>query len=178
MPTSPGGSSDINNFIPMVEEYGKRCKIHLVHFGGGVSGHRGIDRDGCVEVGGDGAGDGRCRGVFQDVGDGRGGAGRFGGGLGGVGGVNRVVAAFLGIFLGGRARGLDLGLGNAAHADGGEHGQGKDMCSGITDGRAGHGVHPSGEERPPYAGPDQPPVKSGQPRLNGCVPPGPDVQAA
>ena len=37
--TSPGGSSDINNFIPLVEEYGKRCKIYLVHFGGGVSGH-------------------------------------------------------------------------------------------------------------------------------------------
>ena len=37
--TSPGGPSDINNFIPMVEEYGKRVKIHLVHFGGGVSGH-------------------------------------------------------------------------------------------------------------------------------------------
>jgi uncharacterized protein len=37
--TSPGGSSDINNFIPLVERYGKRCKIYLVHFGGGVSGH-------------------------------------------------------------------------------------------------------------------------------------------
>jgi predicted TIM-barrel fold metal-dependent hydrolase len=37
--TSPGGSSDINNFIPLVEKYGKRCKIYLVHFGGGVSGH-------------------------------------------------------------------------------------------------------------------------------------------
>lgn len=37
--TSPGGNSDINNFIPLVEEYGKRCKIYLVHFGGGVSGH-------------------------------------------------------------------------------------------------------------------------------------------
>ena len=37
--TSPGGNSDINNFIPMVEAYGKRCKIYLVHFGGGVSGH-------------------------------------------------------------------------------------------------------------------------------------------
>ncbi|HXF73992.1 MAG TPA: amidohydrolase family protein [Actinomycetota bacterium] len=37
--TSPGGSSDINNYIPMVERYGKRVKIHLVHFGGGVSGH-------------------------------------------------------------------------------------------------------------------------------------------
>ncbi len=37
--TSPGGSSDINNFIPLVERYGKRVKIYLVHFGGGVSGH-------------------------------------------------------------------------------------------------------------------------------------------
>lgn len=37
--TSPGGSSDINNFIPLVERYGKRVKMYLVHFGGGVSGH-------------------------------------------------------------------------------------------------------------------------------------------
>jgi predicted TIM-barrel fold metal-dependent hydrolase len=37
--TSPGGASDISNFIPMVETYGKRVKIYLVHFGGGVSGH-------------------------------------------------------------------------------------------------------------------------------------------
>ena len=37
--TCPGGNSDINNFIPLVEKYGKRCKIYLVHFGGGVSGH-------------------------------------------------------------------------------------------------------------------------------------------
>lgn len=37
--TSPGGNSDISNFIPMVEEFGKRVKIYLVHFGGGVSGH-------------------------------------------------------------------------------------------------------------------------------------------
>lgn len=37
--TSAGGSSDINNFIPMVEAYGKRVKVYLVHFGGGVSGH-------------------------------------------------------------------------------------------------------------------------------------------
>jgi predicted TIM-barrel fold metal-dependent hydrolase len=37
--TSPGGSSDISNFMPLVEKYGKRCKIYLVHFGGGVSGH-------------------------------------------------------------------------------------------------------------------------------------------
>ena len=37
--TSPGGRSDINNFVPLVEQYGKRVKIYLVHFGGGVSGH-------------------------------------------------------------------------------------------------------------------------------------------
>jgi predicted TIM-barrel fold metal-dependent hydrolase len=37
--TSPGGASDINNYIPLVEQYGKRVKIYLVHFGGGVSGH-------------------------------------------------------------------------------------------------------------------------------------------
>jgi len=37
--TSPGGASDINNYIPMVEQYGKRVKTYLVHFGGGVSGH-------------------------------------------------------------------------------------------------------------------------------------------
>lgn len=37
--TSPGGSSDLNNFIPMVETYAKDTKILLVHFGGGVSGH-------------------------------------------------------------------------------------------------------------------------------------------
>jgi uncharacterized protein len=37
--TSPGGSSDINNFVPMIEEFGKQTKIYLVHFGGGVSGH-------------------------------------------------------------------------------------------------------------------------------------------
>jgi predicted TIM-barrel fold metal-dependent hydrolase len=37
--TSPGGASDLNNYIPLVEQYGKRIKIYLVHFGGGVSGH-------------------------------------------------------------------------------------------------------------------------------------------
>jgi predicted TIM-barrel fold metal-dependent hydrolase len=37
--TSPGGASDISNYIPMIERYGKRVKIYLVHFGGGVSGH-------------------------------------------------------------------------------------------------------------------------------------------
>lgn len=37
--TSPGGNSDITKFIPLIERYAKRVKIHLVHFGGGVSGH-------------------------------------------------------------------------------------------------------------------------------------------
>jgi predicted TIM-barrel fold metal-dependent hydrolase len=37
--TSPGGASDISNFIPLIERYGKRVKLYLVHFGGGVSGH-------------------------------------------------------------------------------------------------------------------------------------------
>jgi predicted TIM-barrel fold metal-dependent hydrolase len=37
--TSAGGTSDINNFVPMIEEFGMRVKIHIVHFGGGVSGH-------------------------------------------------------------------------------------------------------------------------------------------
>jgi predicted TIM-barrel fold metal-dependent hydrolase len=37
--TSAGGASDINNFVPLIEEFGKRVKIHIVHFGGGVSGH-------------------------------------------------------------------------------------------------------------------------------------------
>ena len=37
--TSPGGASDISNFIPLVERYGRRVKLYLVHFGGGVSGH-------------------------------------------------------------------------------------------------------------------------------------------
>jgi len=36
--TSAGGSSDINNFIPLIEEFGKRVKIYIVHFGGGVRG--------------------------------------------------------------------------------------------------------------------------------------------
>ncbi|HVB43191.1 MAG TPA: amidohydrolase family protein, partial [Streptosporangiaceae bacterium] len=37
--TSPGGSSDLNNYIPLVEQYARDVKIYLVHFGGGVSGH-------------------------------------------------------------------------------------------------------------------------------------------
>ncbi|HEX4257822.1 MAG TPA: amidohydrolase family protein [Streptosporangiaceae bacterium] len=37
--TSPGGSSDINEIGKLVERYGDDNKIHLVHFGGGMSGH-------------------------------------------------------------------------------------------------------------------------------------------
>lgn len=37
--TSPGGSSDLSRFIPLIERYGQQVKMHLVHFGGGVSGH-------------------------------------------------------------------------------------------------------------------------------------------
>lgn len=37
--TSPGGNSDISKFIPLIERYGQRVKMYLVHFGGGVSGH-------------------------------------------------------------------------------------------------------------------------------------------
>lgn len=38
--TSQGGSSpDISNYIPMIQRYGKRVKLYLVPFGGGVSGH-------------------------------------------------------------------------------------------------------------------------------------------
>ena len=37
--TSPGGSSDINEIGQLVERYGDENKIHLVHFGGGMSGH-------------------------------------------------------------------------------------------------------------------------------------------
>jgi predicted TIM-barrel fold metal-dependent hydrolase len=37
--TSPGGGSDIDNALALVRQYGKRNKIHLVHMGGGVSGH-------------------------------------------------------------------------------------------------------------------------------------------
>jgi len=31
--TSAGGTSDINNLVPLVEKYGKLIKIYLVHFG-------------------------------------------------------------------------------------------------------------------------------------------------
>lgn len=37
--TSPGGSSDIDEVGQLVEAYGDTVAIHLVHFGGGVSGH-------------------------------------------------------------------------------------------------------------------------------------------
>lgn len=37
--TSPGGTSDLNNYIPLVERYARDVKTYLVHFGGGVSGH-------------------------------------------------------------------------------------------------------------------------------------------
>ena len=37
--TSPGGGSDIDNALALIKGYGKRNKIHVVHMGGGVSGH-------------------------------------------------------------------------------------------------------------------------------------------
>lgn len=37
--TSPGAASDIDKVGQLVERYGDENKIHLVHFGGGVSGH-------------------------------------------------------------------------------------------------------------------------------------------
>jgi predicted TIM-barrel fold metal-dependent hydrolase len=37
--TSPGAASDIDQVGALVEEYGDVVKIHLVHFGGGMSGH-------------------------------------------------------------------------------------------------------------------------------------------
>ncbi|MDQ2791027.1 MAG: amidohydrolase [Pseudonocardiales bacterium] len=37
--TSPGGSSDIDEVGRLVESYGDTVAIHLVHFGGGMSGH-------------------------------------------------------------------------------------------------------------------------------------------
>lgn len=37
--TSPGGGSDVSNAIKFVRMFGKRVKIHVVHMGGGVSGH-------------------------------------------------------------------------------------------------------------------------------------------
>jgi len=37
--TSPGGSSDIDEVGQLVDVYGDAVAIHLVHFGGGMSGH-------------------------------------------------------------------------------------------------------------------------------------------
>jgi len=37
--TSPGAASDIDKVGQLVDRYGDANKIHLVHFGGGVSGH-------------------------------------------------------------------------------------------------------------------------------------------
>ncbi|MCP2252105.1 putative metal-dependent hydrolase, TIM-barrel fold [Prauserella aidingensis] len=37
--TSPGAASDIDNVGALVDDYGHHVKIHLVHFGGGMSGH-------------------------------------------------------------------------------------------------------------------------------------------
>ena len=37
--TSPGAASDIDQVGRLVEDYGDSVKIHLVHFGGGMSGH-------------------------------------------------------------------------------------------------------------------------------------------
>jgi len=37
--TSPGGASDIDEVGQLVETYADRVAVHLVHFGGGVSGH-------------------------------------------------------------------------------------------------------------------------------------------
>jgi len=39
MHTSPAGGSDISNELEFIKEFGKRIKIYVVHFGGGVSGH-------------------------------------------------------------------------------------------------------------------------------------------
>jgi predicted TIM-barrel fold metal-dependent hydrolase len=37
--TSPGGASDIDEVGHLVDSYADRAAVHLVHFGGGVSGH-------------------------------------------------------------------------------------------------------------------------------------------
>jgi predicted TIM-barrel fold metal-dependent hydrolase len=37
--SSPGGGSDVSNAIKFVRAFGKRVKVHVVHCGGGVSGH-------------------------------------------------------------------------------------------------------------------------------------------
>jgi predicted TIM-barrel fold metal-dependent hydrolase len=37
--TSPGGGSDIDNALALIRKCGQTTKIHVVHMGGGVSGH-------------------------------------------------------------------------------------------------------------------------------------------
>jgi predicted TIM-barrel fold metal-dependent hydrolase len=37
--TSPGAASDIDRVGTLVDRYGDQVKVHLVHFGGGMSGH-------------------------------------------------------------------------------------------------------------------------------------------
>lgn len=37
--TSPGGGSDILGFFELIKRWGKDLKVHLVHMGGGASGH-------------------------------------------------------------------------------------------------------------------------------------------
>jgi hypothetical protein len=37
--TSPGAASDINEVGNLVDWYGAEVAVHLVHFGGGMSGH-------------------------------------------------------------------------------------------------------------------------------------------
>jgi predicted TIM-barrel fold metal-dependent hydrolase len=37
--TSPGAASDVDQVGELVDRYGDRVRIHLVHFGGGMSGH-------------------------------------------------------------------------------------------------------------------------------------------
>jgi predicted TIM-barrel fold metal-dependent hydrolase len=37
--TSPGAASDIDRVGSLVDRYGDDVKVHLVHFGGGMSGH-------------------------------------------------------------------------------------------------------------------------------------------
>jgi predicted TIM-barrel fold metal-dependent hydrolase len=37
--TSPGAASDVDRIARLVEKYGDHTKIHLVHLGGGMSGH-------------------------------------------------------------------------------------------------------------------------------------------
>jgi predicted TIM-barrel fold metal-dependent hydrolase len=37
--TSPGGGSDVSNCLKWIKHHGKGIKVHIVHCGGGVSGH-------------------------------------------------------------------------------------------------------------------------------------------